>query len=140
VGPLATGTSHPWRHDDDPVGRHADAAQVIDEALRRDYDPGRRAVRDAVEPPLRDPARSSAVQAARWLMDHRHRPGVRSRAIHGAANAAAMLSSRIASEPSAAARSARAPASAGSGQASAGMRSNRTEARWSGAAAAIMRW
>ena len=52
-GAARDGDVAPWWHDDDPVGRHVDAAQVVDEALRRDDDPGRRAVRDAVESPLR---------------------------------------------------------------------------------------
>src|SRR5512132_3378689 len=66
--------------------------------------------------------------------------GVRIPPIQGATNAAAMLSSRIASDPSAADRSVHAAGSVGIGQGSDGTDPNLSSAPWSAAAAAIIRW
>jgi hypothetical protein len=66
--------------------------------------------------------------------------GGRTARTHGATNAAAMLSRRIASDPSAAARNRHAAGSAGIGQGNDGTDPNLSSAPWSAAAAAIMRW
>src|SRR4029453_16333495 len=138
-GPAATGTSHPGGTN----------------AIRSDATPIARRSSISPSPATMTPAadRYATPSSARWA-DARARPwsrppggwgatattGVRTRRIHGATNAAEMLSSRIASEPSAAARSVRAAGSAGIGHGSGGTEPNLTSAPWSAAAAAIIRW
>ena len=66
--------------------------------------------------------------------------GTGDRAIHGAMDAAARLSSTMASERSDAVRNALAAVASGSGHERSGIEQNRISAPYPGAARAILRW
>src|SRR6185436_16174962 len=138
-GPAATGTSHPG-------GTKAIRSEATPIASRSSISPSPATMTPAADRyATPSSARWTDARARRWS-----RPpggwwatatrGARTLRIQGATNAAAMLSSRIACDPSAAARSVHAAGRVGIGQGSGGTDPNLRSAPWSAAAAAIIRW